>query len=381
MSRRATAPGIIAALVLTVSALVCTGADVHAQPQSRIATTRGLLIANPLFFHARTVAITDTPQLIDGVWRLPAPNDKHLVIAFRTAPGTDRAVEIRGTFIDVGRLSPDDSRVVGFGLRDAVNAVLGADAPWPARETFFAITNATTVAAADTNAAPSVRALAMAPDKFDGKPVTMRGRFRGRNLLGDMPSWPKQTEYDFVLQSGDGAIWVTGVRPRGKNFDLDPQSRRDVGRWLQVVGTATVVDGLPMVRATAIEPSAPEEDLPEIDTTPIAPPLPPPALTFSVPTDEETGVAPDTLVRMQFSRDLKADTFDGRVKVSAVVNGAAVETPAMTLNYRPGTLALELTFAGPLPRFATITISFLAGITAPDGTPLPPTKLTFSTGG
>jgi hypothetical protein len=377
MSHRA----MVVATLVAVLLLTASRIDPGAQTQSRIATTRALLLKNPLFFHTRTVAITDTPQLLDGVWRLPAAQNKHLIVAFRTAPGTDRAVEIRGTFIDIGRLSPDDSRIVGAGLREAVEAVLGAGAAWPARETFFAITNATTTAADEATQTPSVRALAMAPEKFDGKPVTMRGRFRGRNLLGDMPTWPKQTDFDFVLQAGDGATWVTGVKPKGKGFDLDPESRRDVGRWLEVIGTATVVDGLPMIRATAVNQSTPEEDLIEADTRPAPPPLPPPTLTFSVPTNDETGVAPDTLVRIQFSRDLKSETFEGRVKVAAVVNGAATDTPALTLNYRPGTLSLELNFDGPLPRFATITIRFLAGITAPDGTPFAPTTLTFYTGG
>jgi hypothetical protein len=69
------------------------------------------------------------------------------------------------------------------------------------------------------------------------------------------------------------------------------------------------------------------------------------------------------------------------VKASAVVNGAPTAMPAMTVTYRPGTLSVELTFAGPLPRFATVTLDFQEGIKAPDGTPLAPTKLTFYTGG
>jgi hypothetical protein len=320
--------------------------------------------------------------LIDGVWQLPAEANKHLIVIFRGAPSTDRAVEIRGTFVDVGRFAPDDSRVTAFELKSAMEAVLGAGAAWPARETFFAIVTATATPADEVTASPSIRTLAMFPEKFEGKPITLRGRFRGRNLGGELPSWPRQTEYDFVLQAADGATWVTGVRPRGKGFDLDTKARRDLGRWLEVTGTAAIVGGLPMIRATAVSQSTPEDDTATAaDTAPVAPPLAPPTISFSVPANEETGVAIDSLVRIQFSRDMKEETFAGNVKVSAVVNGAPATVPAMTPTYRPGTLSIELTFADKLPRFATITIDFLEGITAPDGTPLAPAKLTFYTGG
>ena len=35
----------------------------------------------------------------------------------------------------------------------------------------------------------------------------------------------------------DGAVWVSGLRPKGKDFDLDPVARVDTGRWLEVTGT------------------------------------------------------------------------------------------------------------------------------------------------
>lgn len=363
-------------------AVIGIGDRAGAQAQARIATTRTLLLANPLFFHSRTVAITDTPRLIDGVWRLPTDENKKLIVIFRGSPPSDRAVEIRGTFVDVGRFAPEDSRVTAFELKAAVDAVLGSTAQWPTRETFFALVGATTVPAEDPTSTPSMRALAMAPEKFDGKPITLRGRFRGRNLAGDMPTWPKQSEHDFVLQAADGAVWVTGVRPRGKGFELDTQARRDLGRWLEVKGTVTVVNGLPMIRATAVAQSTPDDEAAvTADAPPTAPPLPPPSISFSIPANDETAVSPDTLVRIQFSRDMKAESFEGRVKVAAVVNGVATPTSAMTLNYRPGTLSIELKFDAALPRFATVTIDFLQGIVSPDGTPFAPAKLTFYTGG
>jgi len=350
------------------------------QAQSRVATTRALLLKNALFFHSRSVALTDTPTLANGVWRLPVEAGKTLAVVLHNAPPTNGPVEIRGTFVDVGRFAPDDSRITAYSLQPIVEAIVGAGNPWPARETLFAIVNASVVPAEDANT-PSMRNLAMFPEKFDGRPVTLRGRFRGRNLTGDLPSWPRQSDNDFVLQAADGAVWITGIKPKGKGFDLDSSSRRDLGRWLEVSGTMAVADGLPVMRAKTVAASSPEDDAPRADDRPVAPPLPPPSINFSVPTDGETDIQPATTIKVQFSRDMKAETFDGHVRVTASVNGAMVAAPPLTTTYRPGTLSVEIKFAGPLPRFATITVDFLEGIATPDGTALAPARLTFSTSG
>lgn len=365
----------VAVLVILLAVAVIGG-----QTQSRVATTRTLLMQHALFFHTRTIAITDTPQLVDGVWRLPVELGKTLAVVFRTAPSTNGPVEIRGTFVDVGRFAPDDSRITAYSLQPIVQAVTGPGGAWPARETLFAIVSATAGPPEDAGT-PSMRAIAMSPDTFDGKPVTLRGRFRGRNLLGDVPSWPRQTQNDFVLQAADGAVWVTGVKPKGKGFDLDPNARRDIGRWLEVSGTMAVADGLPLLRARTIAATSPDDEGPLADDRPVAPPLPPPVINFSVPTDGETDIAPGTTVRVQFSRDMKAESFDGHVRVTCAVNGTNVPPAAFTATYRPTSMSVEITFATALPRFATVVVEFREGITTPDGTALTPSKITFSTGG
>ena len=53
----------------------------------------------------------------------------------------------------------------------------------------------------------------------------MTGRFRGVNLFGDLPQAPGRSRYDFVLQSADAALWVTGLQPKGKSFSLDRNAR------------------------------------------------------------------------------------------------------------------------------------------------------------
>lgn len=365
--------GTLLLMALAVAAL-------SGQAQSRVATTRGLLMQHALFFHSRAIALTDTPQLADGVWRLPVAPGKTLAVVFKTAPVTDKAVEIRGTFIDVGRFAPDDSRVTAYSLQPIVQAIVGPGGAWPLRETVFAIVNATAGPAEDAGV-PAMRTIAMFPEKFDGKPVTLRGRFRGRNLMGDLPTWPRQTDADFVLQAGDGAIWVTGVKPKGKGFDLDTSARRDIGRWLEVTGSMAVADGLPLLRAKSIATASPEEEPSLADDRPAAPPMPPPAVNFSAPTDGETDISPKATVRVQFSRDMKAESFDGHVRITCTVNGEKVDAPAFTTTYRPATLSIEIKFTDPLPRFATVVVELTEGVTTPDGTGLPPAKITFSTGG
>ena len=360
--------------------LVLAGVTTSGQTQSRIATTRALLMQHPLFFHTRGIAVTDTPRLENGVWRLAVAPGKTLAVVFRSAPPSDGAVEIRGTFVDVGRFAPDDSRITAYSLQPVVQAIIGPNGTWPVRETVFAIVGATSTPL-DSGNVPTIRGIAMAPEKFDGRSVTLRGRFRGRNLMGDLPTWPRQTESDFVLQAADGAVWVTGVKPKGKGFDLDPTARRDVGRWLEVSGTLSVADGLPLLRARSVAQSSPEDEGPAPDERPTAPPLPPPSINFSAPTDGETDIAPATPVRVQFSRDMKAESFEGHIKVTCSANGETVPTPEFSTTYRAGTLSIEIKFATPLPRYAKIVVAFLEGITAPDGTALPPATITFSTGG
>ena len=63
---------------------------------------------------------------------------------------------------------------------------------------------------------PSLRSIALAPAQFENRGVTLVGRFRGRNLYGDLPTALNKGKWDFVLQSADAAIWVTGSAAEGQ---------------------------------------------------------------------------------------------------------------------------------------------------------------------
>jgi hypothetical protein len=90
------------------------------------------------------------------------------------------------------------------------------------------------------------------PEAADGRPVTVRGVFRGANLFGDMPEQSRLHDGDWVLADGSFFVWVTGRGPKGSAFALDPRSRADC-RWrLEVVGRAEARDGFVYVSAKEV---------------------------------------------------------------------------------------------------------------------------------
>ena len=74
----------------------------------------------------------------------------------------------------------------------------------------------------------------------EGKPVRAIGQFRGANLCRDLPAESRRDPADWVLLTSEGPLWVTGRRPAGKGFQLDPAYRADTTRWLEVSGKVQV---------------------------------------------------------------------------------------------------------------------------------------------
>jgi hypothetical protein len=227
---------------------------------------------------------------------------------------------------------------------------------------------------------PTLRALVLAPERYENRSVTVSGRFRGRNLLADVANpLPSPTKWDFVVQSADAAIWISGLRPRGRGFELDPGARVDTGRWVQINGTMRRSGSRIWIEAREIELSAaPEETSVEIDV-PVTPKEPPPTVVFSAPVPDEPDVEPTVVVRIQFSRDMDARSFKDRIRV-AYASPQPAGPPAWGFNYNVGSRGIELKFAKPLERFQTVRIDLLEGIRAIDGEPLKPWSLTFVTG-
>ena len=218
------------------------------------------------------------------------------------------------------------------------------------------------------------------------------GQFGGRNLLGDLPEAPGKSRYDFVVRSADAALWVTNLRPKGKDFELALDARLDTGRWVEVTGTLQQGRGLQWLDGTSgsikiSKPPAPSDPSNTQESAIRVPAAPPPDVVFSTPTQDETDVQLTPLVRIQFSRDINPGTFKGHVRVSyddqeTKLRGEP-DTPAIefTTQYVPANRVLEIKFQAPLERFRPVHVQLLDGILGTDQQKLAPWKLDFQTGG
>lgn len=358
---------------IAVSVVATVGA-MPAQSPAPVATTVAAIEQYPDFYHGRPVAVVATPARVGGFWRVAVPAPHTFVIVPRTGEPPSEPVELRGLLFDVGHLSSDDSRLGQYGLTPIVDAL--SSHRWPDRGAFFALVDATWTDPPDPGSG-TLPAIVLQPGAYEGKTVTVTGRFRAQNLYADLPAWPRQSRWDFVLQAASASLWITGRRPRGKGFDLDPTIRLDAGTWLTITGVVHVDAGLPRIDARRIEPSAPVAEAPPPSAAAV-PPGPPPTIVFSRPLDGETGVDPAQPVGIQFSRDMDGASFKGHVHVRYGA-GTSQTPPAFTVTYRPLNRSIQVRFAAPLAGNAAVTIDLDAGVTASDGTPLAPSRLSFRT--
>ena len=347
-----------------------------AQPLRYMPTTLAALDAYPSFFHRQPVVVRATPEgdlrdvfVSDGERRIRA-----LHVAPPVADERD-VLEIEGTFWDVGRLQPDDPRVADHGIAALSDRLLGK--PWPSTgELRLLIADDTR--RADAPDGTTIRTIALEPARYRDRTVTVTGRFRARNLFGDLPEAPGNTRDDFVLRSGDAAIWIVGMEPRGDGFDFDVMARVDTNRWLQVTGVVGGGNHLATIEAESlatVDRPAPVADRREA-------PRPeqrlPSEVIFSAPTQDDTGVAVDALVRFQFSRDMNPDSFAGNVRAAYVGADGALE---LTTEYRPRNRVLNVQFIEPLLPYRPLAVTLGDGIEALDGAALIPYTLRFATGG
>jgi len=377
---------------------VAIAASVSAQPTTRRATNLAAITAYPSFYHTRAIVLVGTvAQQQNGEFRLSDHTASLRVITKSSAPeGLD---EVRGQFWDLGRMKPDDPRLTGYDLRATFH--VDPDGAWPRPGDVMvimasAITPAVSPAAFATgHLTPSIRSIVLDAARYLDQEVTITGQYEGRNLMGDMADAPGQSRYDFVLRSADAAIWVTNLRPkgkdaRGKDFELGPDARIDTGRWLQVSGKVKQGRGLLWVdgEAGSLAVATPSTDTAVEEEAPSrVPAAPAPEVVFSAPTADESDVAMATNIRIQFSRDLDQATLKGHVRVS-YLDSQSVErgepttpTAEFASTYLPANRVLELKFAKPLERFRTVKIELLEGILGTDQQPLKPWTLTFATGG
>lgn len=356
--------------------LFAAAAGLLAQGSERMATTAEALVASPLFFHGRRVVVRHPTREANRLVELDA-TAKPVYVFWREPPSSSEG-EIRGEFWDLGRMLEGDERFASYDFRPVIDAANNGH--WPGRDQIFVLLGATLVPGPPPTA-PTVRSIVMDPARFDGRTVTIGGRFRGRNLFGDLPQAVARSKWDFVIQAADAAVWITGLRPKGSSFDLDPGARVDTGRWLEVTG-AVHRDGTAVwIAADSVRLATAPAEAPVEVAAPPTPPEPPPTVIFSAPLAGETDVPTAARVRIQFSRDMKPASFENHVRVRYAGPNAPGAPPASTAAYNDGTRALEIRFKEALARFQTVVVQLEAGVVAIDGQPLKPWALQFSTGG
>ena len=192
----------------------------------------------------------------------------------------------------------------------------------------------------------SLEELVTRPGHRDGQTLRVVGKFRGRNLYGDLPSKSELSSSDWVIKDDLFAAWVTGKKPKGSGWALDASLKRDTGRWLEVVGRVETRKGVVYLRARSVGLTEPPRPTAEAQPPPPPKPRPkvPPALVFSLPLDGELDVPRDTRFVVQFSKDMDEKSFDGHVGLRY----AGPRRPGdrgfdgMTLSYDGGLRALTV---------------------------------------
>jgi hypothetical protein len=376
------APARFAVLAaVLVSSLTAAAAAAQA-PAFPTATTLDALTTYPNFYHLKPVAVRGELTVTEGRVRLVPPGGvgRGVEVLLRGGAAVAGPSEVRGQFWDVGRLPPDDPNTGSYQLAELVRARLGER--WPAHGELLAVAVSSVSPPPPAVQRPSLRQLSIDPDRYEGQALIVKGQFAGRNLFGDLPQAPRISRTDFVIRNAGGAVWVSGVAPRGKGWQLNADSKLDTQQWVEVEGVVHHGEGLIWIQARSVGQS--QEDTGGSDPQPDAPvtlPPPPPQVVFTLPAQDDTDVPPGATVKIQTSRDLDPATFDKHIVAGYVGQPAGAPAIPLAATFDRGNRVLELKFEQPLERFRTVKVDLLEGIKGTDGQPMKPFTLTFSVGG
>jgi len=336
----------------------------------------------PAFFHARTVIVQGTVRIVEGTAWLEASADVRIHMLRVDINNDGKRIQVKGTFLDVGRLTANDPRVAKLGVDSLVSS--GGRRDWPRQGEMLVLSAERDASYSPASAPASFLAVVLDPERFLNKSVVLVGQFRGRNLVGDQPAAPGLYKAEFVLRNGTSSIWVVGREPQGSDFKLDPAAPKDVGRWLRASGVVRRQNDLVYVEATSIERG---ESVPEAGTIGpegVVSSMPGPNITFSSPIQNGGDISRKVVVRVQFSRVMNGDSFVGRVRASYADSGppgsSPVRDPEFMAFYVLKDQVIEIRFAAPLEPNRRVKIELLDGIATPDGSALKPWSLTFTTG-
>lgn len=360
----------------------------RAQVTPRRATSAAALLAYPGFYQGQLVVVRGNLVTRDQPVLLSPSIERSIPLIFKGPSPVDGPVEVRATFWDVGRLAHEDPRIVSLGLDRLLPNGIEGDWPRPGEVVALTVTDAMPVRPPE--GAPSLRDIALNPSSHAGQRINVSGQFRGRNLYGDAPQGPGLSRWDFVLRSADAAIWITGLRPRGRGFNLDVGARVDTGTWLEVTGVVREGKGLVWIEGQQVALTKPTLETRNAEVPPIPQMGPPPEVIFTDPAEGEFDVSLKAPIRLQFSREMDPESFKGNVQWAFTAPdavGVGASTPrepdrTAEFKYDRARRALEIRLAlDDSASYRTVILELRDGIAATDGAKLKSWQLTFMFGG
>jgi hypothetical protein len=220
----------------------------------------------------------------------------------------------------------------------------------------------------------SLEDLVLQPGKRDGQTIRVVGKFRGRNLYGDLPVRSQTDGDDWVIKDDLYAVWVTGKKPKGSGWQLDPTLKRDTGKWIEVIGRPETRGRLTYLHAIRVALTSAPTQTAEAQAPPPPPekPISPPMVVFALPLDGEAEVARDSLFVVQFSKDMDERTFEGRValRYRGPPQPGDREFVGLRLSYDSGRRALTVDPGDVLRPGRQLELLLMPGIADVDGLPL-----------
>jgi hypothetical protein len=222
----------------------------------------------------------------------------------------------------------------------------------------------------------SLEKLVGTPGKRDGQMIRVVGKFRGKNLYGDLPVSTQRTSADWVIKDDLYAVWITGRKPKGAGWELDSSLKRDTGKWIEVIGKPETVRGVTYIKAVRIQITTPPSARADVKPPPPPPEKPrkPPVVVFALPLDGDIEVAPDSRFVVQFSKDMDENTFNGHVllRYTGPVLPGDRAFDGLKLTYDRGRRALTVDPGDVLRPRRQIELILLPGIVDIDGLTLIP---------
>ena len=242
--------------------------------------------------------------------------------------------------------------------------------------TFWRYTGPPPDSTKDKSKLVSLQSLLAQPGRHDGQTVRVVGKFRGRNLYGDLPVKSQRHSADWVIKDDVFAVWVTGRKPKGDGFSLDAGLKRDTGKWMEVLGKVETRGGVTYIRALNVNLAAPPSATASVAPAPAPPERPkvPPVVVFALPLDGEADVPANAQFVVQFSKDMDEKTFEGHVVLRYV--GPRLpgdrEFDGLKLRYDQGRKALTVDPGDVLRAGRQLELVLLPGIQDTDGMSLTP---------